>query len=61
MAGYTCNSDAINFTEVQLKFRSINAQIEIGLLIDETNFPIAKSANRQQNRRMPFKLRFIVF
>ena len=42
----------MNSTEDQLTFRSINAQIEIELLIDETKFSIAKSAYRQKNRRI---------
>ena len=36
MARYTSHSDVMNFTEVQLKSRSIKAQIEIKCLIDET-------------------------
>ena len=57
MARYRGHSYAINFTEDQLNFRSIiNAQIEIELLIDETKFSKAKSANRQENRRIQFEI-----
>ena len=48
------HSDAMNFTE--LKFRSISAQIESELLIDETKCSKAKSANRQENRRMQIQI-----
>ena len=50
MARSMGHSDAINFTEVQPNFRSINAQMEIKLLIDETKFSINKGAYRQENR-----------
>ena len=57
MARYRGHSDAMNFTEDQLNFRSIiNAQIEIELLIDETKFSKAKSANRQENRRIQIEI-----
>ena len=48
MARYMAHSDAINFTLDQLNFRSINAQIESELK--------AKSANRQENRRMQIEI-----
>ena len=51
---YMAHSDAMNFTE--LKFRSISAQIESELLIDETKCSKAKSANRQENRRMQIQI-----
>ena len=49
MARYRGHSDAMNFTEDQLNFRSIiNAQIEIELLIDETKFSKAESFGYKQ-------------
>ena len=56
MARSMGHSDAINFTEVQPNFRSINAQMEIKLLIDETKFSINKGAYRQENRWMQIEL-----
>ena len=47
---------AMHFTEVQLKFRSIKAEIEIKLLIHETKFSIDKGANRQEYRWMEIEL-----
>ena len=44
MARYSDHSDAMNFTEVQLEFRSIKAQIEIK--IDATIFDGANHARK---------------